>query len=188
MSPQRYGWAGDAGMEIDSLGELCVEQGVKSYLEVGARYGDTFYDIMSRLPKGSKGVCVDLPGGVWGTDGSLIALEKACGKLREMGYDITLIVGDSTDPGTVEKVKQEGPYDAALLDGDHRYAGIKTDFENYAPFCKMVALHDIVGHGQRHGPGIEVQVPKLWDEIRDDRSVEFVAPGSSMGIGVKWNT
>ena len=185
LSGQR---AGQQKYEIDGLGELCVKQGVESYLEVGARFGDTFFDIMSRLPKGSKGVCVDLPGEVWGTEGSLTDLENACEKLSEMGQDITLIIGDSTDPRIVEQVKRHGPYDAALLDGDHRYAGIKTDFDNYAPFCEMVALHDIVGHGQRHGPGIDVQVPTLWKEIKNARSVEFVAPGSCMGIGVRWNT
>jgi hypothetical protein len=179
---------GQQQFEIDSLAYLFAERGVRSYLEVGARYGDSFYDVMRRLPVGSKGVCVDFPGNVWGTAGSSEALEAACEKLRKKGYNITIILGDSTDPRVVKEVERLGPFDAALLDGDHRYNGIKKDFENYASLCGIVALHDIVGHGQRHSEGIEVEVPKFWREIKTKESVEFIAPGSAMGIGVVWNT
>jgi hypothetical protein len=60
-----------------------------------------------------------------------------------------------------------------FIDADHRYEGVKTDFENYLPLCSpdgRVALHDI--NGNPHDP--DVDVDKFWDEIVDDYStVEF---------------
>jgi predicted O-methyltransferase YrrM len=180
--------AGQMRVEIDSLIELYKNSGVTSYLEIGARYGDSFFEMMRALPKGSKGVCVDLPGNVWGTEGTEKFLKKACEKLRGLGYEIEMILGDSTDPAIIKQVEKLGPFDGALIDGDHRYKGVKTDYLNYAKFCeKLVAFHDIVGHGQRHDKNNYVEVPKFWAEIYDDEDcIEFVGPGSAMGIGVKW--
>ena len=181
--------AGQMQTEVDAMANLFADNNCQRYLEVGARYGDTFFDVMRRLPKGSRGVCVDLPGGVWGNDGTIEYLKKACNKLEEMGYDIQLIEGDSRDPGIIKKVERFGPFDCALIDADHRYAGVKADYENYAPMCKMgVALHDIAGEGQRHSKGINVEVPRFWKEIKTEGCHEFIGPASQMGIGVKWNT
>jgi hypothetical protein len=180
--------AGQMKIEVEAMIKTFQDAGVKKYLEIGSRYGDTFYDVMRALPEGSKGVCVDLPGDVWGTAGTDQYLKRACDKLRGMGYDVTMILGDSRDPETIKKVAALGPFDAGLLDGDHRYNGIKNDFENYAPMCKIVALHDIVGAGQRHDKNTYVEVPRFWEEIKKGDWVEFIGPGSSMGIGVLWNT
>ena len=177
--------SGQLEFELSSLISLFQYRNVRTYLEVGARYGDTFYDVMMSLPKGSRGVCVDLPGDVWGNAKSQPHLESACDELREQGYDITLIIGNSTDQTIVDAVKALGPYDAALIDGDHRYKGVKTDYRNYGPMCSMVAFHDIVGYGQRHAASVNVEVPRFWAEVREGQRVqEFVEPGSKMGIGV----
>jgi hypothetical protein len=169
--------------ELESFIAFLVDKGVTSYLEIGARYGDTFYDVMRSLPVGSKGVCVDLPGEFWGSRGSDNALKEVFTELTELGYDVHLILGDSTADSIVNYVRALGPYDAALLDGDHRYGGVSTDFSNYAHHCKHVALHDIAGEGQRHSKGVNVEVPRFWRELEGDK-VEFVAKGSKMGIGV----
>lgn len=179
--------AGQMQFELDRFIALLQQRNVTRYLEIGARYGDTFYDVMRALPKGSTGVCVDLPGNVWGSAGTLPYLKQACEDLRVLGYDITLIIGDSTDSDVIERIREHEHFDAALLDGDHRYQGIKTDFENYSPLCGMVALHDIVGEGQRHAKGVDVEVPRFWQEIKDhncDAAIEYIAPNSKMGIGI----
>ncbi len=178
--------AGQMQAELDAFIGFLKARGATSYLEVGARYGDTFYDVMRSLPVGSKGVCVDLPGEYWGSQGSEKALKEVFTELTEQGYDVHLIFGDSTADSIVNYVRALGPYDAALLDGDHRYEGVSTDFSNYAPHCKHVALHDIAGDGQRHSSGINVEVPRFWREL-DGEKVEFIASGSKMGIGV-WTT
>lgn len=175
--------------ELRSFIKFLKENNVGSYMEIGARHGDTFHEIMLSLPKGSKGVAVDLPGGLWGRDSSKISLKAAAIDLRQRGYDIEVILGDSTDPTIIEKVYAYGPYDAILIDGNHLYEGVKQDFENYAPLSPIVAFHDIVGSDQ-----IEkvfknpVQVPILWAEIKAagyyGETKEFVDKNSKMGIGV----
>lgn len=172
--------------ELRSFIDLLRARQVTRYLEIGARHGDTFFEIMMALPKGSKGVAVDLPGGMWGTDRSRGALEDACCDLRRRGYDVRCIFGDSRATGIRQLVMVEGPYDAALIDGDHRYEGVKADWENYARFAPLIAFHDIVGEGQAEKVhGNPVEVPRLWAELKAGyEHVEFVDEGSTMGIGV----
>ena len=175
--------AGQLQYELDAMISVFVEQNPTTYLEVGCRYGDTFYDVMTSLPKGSFGCAVDLPNSYWGGD-TEDYLKETCEELKAMGYRIELILGNSLDQETIDKVKSLGPFDIALLDGDHRYEGIRGDFEAYSPLCNVVAFHDIVGHGQRHSEGIYVEVPRFWDEIKHTNCVEIIEEGSKMGIGI----
>jgi cephalosporin hydroxylase len=174
--------------ELDCLIATMRQRSVRSYLEVGARYGDTFYDVMRSLPPGSRGVAIDLPGEVWGTQGTEKHLYAAADELRGMGYDITVLLGSSQHPDILKQAAALGPYDACLLDADHRYDAIKSDFEAYSPMCAMVALHDIVGHGQRHARGVDVEVPRFWQEIRRAGCMEFTATETTMGIGAWFRT
>lgn len=176
--------------ELRSFIDFLKSREVKSYLEIGARHGDTFHEVMLNLPKGSKGVAVDLPGGLWGRHTSKISLKAAVADLRQRGYDIEIILGDSTDTGIIEKVYGNGPYDAMLIDGNHLYDGVKQDFENYSPLAPLVAFHDIVGTGQIEKVNKNpVEVPILWEELKTGsygfvpEYVEFIDKGSLMGIG-----
>jgi len=173
--------SGQMKFELDSL--IAEFKGSTSYLEIGARYGDTFYDVMKSLPKGSLGVVVDLPASLWGSEGTEKYLKEACDELSK-DYEIHVFLGSSQNSKIVESVKSFGCFDACLIDGDHRYEGVKADFEAYQPICEKVALHDIVGIGQRHDKNNYVEVPRLWDEIKNDSCKEFIAKGSTMGIGV----
>lgn len=173
--------------ELRSLIALMRQRGVRSYLEVGARHGDTFFEVMTSLPKGSFGLAMDLPGGLWGTSKSVASLKEAKRELEVMGYQIVLSLGDSKLEASVDTAMAFGRYDAILIDGDHLYDGAKAEWLNYGPLGKMVAFHDIVGDGQAEKVhGNPVEVPRLWAEIKASGvgTVEFVAPGSKMGIGV----
>lgn len=174
--------------ELIGLIELLQREHVRTYLEIGARHGDTFYDVMRSLPAGSRGVAVDLPGGNWGTQKSQAHLKITCDSLRRSTYDTHVIFANSQDPATAEIVAPFGPFDAALIDGDHLYDGVKQDWLLYREMARIVIFHDIAGDGQRQRhSGLLVEVPQLWREIRNDyRHQEFIAPGSKMGIGVLW--
>lgn len=173
--------------ELEPFIALLKARKVRSYLEIGARHGDTFHAVMSALPVGSMGVALDWPGAPWGTDKSLMPLFAVERDLQQQGYRIHVAIGDSQSPAVIAKVLEEGPFDAILIDGDHRYDGVAADWRNYGGRASLVAFHDIAGSGQTSTDGLAVEVPRLWREIKDSRPrgkiVEFVGPGSTMGIG-----
>lgn len=173
--------------ELRSFIEYLQAAKVTRYLEVGARHGDTFYDIMCSLPVGSYGLAVDLPGGLWGKKSSVDSLHTAAAALRAKGYKIDVIIGDSTAPKIIQRVKEKGMFDAVLIDGDHSYKGVKKDWQNYNKLAPLVAFHDIVGEGQIEKVyGNPVEVPKFWAELKEkvENTVEFIDEGSLMGIGI----
>jgi tRNA G37 N-methylase Trm5 len=139
------------------------------------------------LPSLKYGLALDLPGGLWGKTTTGRQLIKACEDLRRRGFHVEHLFGDSREVETQVKVLNAGPFDAILIDGDHTYAGVQADWENYRALAPIVAFHDIVGHDQRERVSNRaVEVPRLWAEIKESglRCVEFTAPGSAMGIGV----
>lgn len=172
--------------ELRSFIAFLQERGVRRYLEIGARHGDTFHEVVCSLPPGSTAVAVDLPGGLWGTEKSRAHLEHAVADLVARGYKASCLFGDSQTDATKRLIVGRGPYDAILIDGDHTLAGVTRDWALYGDMAPLVAFHDIVGTGQAERVhGSPVEVPILWDAIvRSGADVrEFVAPDSKMGIG-----
>jgi hypothetical protein len=164
---------------------LLKERGVTSYLEIGARHGDTFYHVMRSLPRGSRGLAIDMPGGAWGTIKSVQSLMAAVNDLDACGYEVSTVMASSQLGCTVTQARKLAPFGAILIDGDHRYAGVKSDWELYGQMAPIVAFHDIVGDGQADAAGNKVEVPRLWSELKaGHKTIEFVGPDSLMGIGV----
>ncbi len=174
--------------EIREFIDLLVSENIRSYLEVGVYRGGTFDRVMRSLPRGSRGVAADLPGGRWGKAATEKSLTRTCERLRRDGYDVTLILGDSHDLATVERARSLSPFDAILIDADHLYEGVKRDWTNYGPMGRIVAFHDIAGEGHVNGANLEVEVPRLWRELQaaSNATREIIAPRSKKGIGVIW--
>lgn len=173
--------------ELTSFVEFLRARGVKRYLEIGARDGDTFHFVMSALGAWSFGLAVDLPGGLWGKRTTSAHLLTAVQDLALKRYDVRMRLGDSTAADIIGEIHKAGPFDAILIDGDHTYEGVKADWENYRDLASLIAFHDIVGHGQAEKvTNRAVEVPRLWAEIKAEgyRTVEFISPGSAMGIGI----
>lgn len=174
--------------ELAHLIALLRHEGVKSYGEIGAREGDTFHAVMSALPVGSKGVALDLPEAKWGHNKTRRKLEAAVKDLVSKGYRASAIFGDSSTISTIRMFHGRGPYDAILIDGDHRLEGVTADWNRYGKMARIVAFHDINGDGQQWKDGSRVEVPLLWRAIQQQEyaTAEFITPGSIMGIGVVW--
>ena len=75
--------------------------------------------------------------------------------------------------------------DALFIDGDHSYAGVRKDYDLYAPLVRLgglIAFHDIVD-----GPETSVgEVPRFWREVRGTLRdpVEIVESWSQGGFGI----
>lgn len=171
--------------EIAALVAVVEREKPRTYLEVGVGRGDTFHRIVSAMPPGSRAVAVDDPEQAWGLEGSRAQLMRAADDLRSKGYDVRLIFGNSRAKRVIDEAAALGPFDMAFIDGDHTLKGVSSDWINYGSGVPVVAFHDIVDTMRPNLIGEVIEVPEFWRALREGRRVEeFVAPGSTMGIGV----
>lgn len=171
--------------ELEALLALFVAEGVRSYIEVGARWGDTFARVAETLAPGATLVAVDLPGGPWGASDSRPVLENAARYAQSLGHDVTLLFGPSAAPATVAAVRAIRPrYDAVLIDADHAEAAVRADWLAYGPLARLVAFHDIAPLPENR----RIEVPRVFGPLSTThRSRTFIdAAHPGMGIGVLW--
>lgn len=169
--------------------DLVRTQNVGSYLEVGAKFGGTFRAVGEAMPKGSRLVAVDLPNGTRAWKESQASLERHVRELNEQGYDARVIWGDSTDKRLIEQVRALAPFDLVLIDANHTLPYVSQDWENYGPMGRMVAFHDIAWRRMRGFDGVPIDVPQLWNAIKDGfvyREIKCCPSGKNNGIGVLW--
>lgn len=175
--------------ELAALIDLMTENSVRSYLEIGAKFGGSLWRIGSALGKGARIVAVDMPQGTSEWEASHASLSACIDWLRENGRDAHVIFGDSADKETIEAVAKLGPFDVVFIDGDHRLDGIKKDWANYGPLGKMVAFHDIAWRNEPKDRGYMIDAPEFWADVkRDYRHTEIRLDPTKRdnGIGVLW--
>lgn len=167
--------------------EILRAEDVRSYLEIGSKYGGTLHWVAGALRANPcRLTVVDLP---QGNAGTLPHLHEAVDACRELGHDVKLLIGDSTDPEVIEHVRDRGPYDAVFIDGNHTLPFVMSDWNTYGPMARIVAFHDI---GWRMTPErkgkMPIEVPLLWDEIKAQgwRTQEIRLEPRDNGIGIVW--
>jgi predicted O-methyltransferase YrrM len=183
----QYQTAQQIEAEIAAFVHLLVSEGVRSYLEIGSKWGGSLWRVANALPAGSRIVSVDLPWGKRETEPHLVACYQA---LKEKGYDTHLFLGDSTSETMIEEVRALSPFDAVFIDANHTEPYVRQDWANYGPMGKIVAFHDI-NWKPRPQPSskLPIDVPKVWNEIKAGfRCEEIVFDARDNGIGVLWRT
>jgi cephalosporin hydroxylase len=157
-------------------------------VEIGADAGGTLY-AWQQLPSVRRVIAIDLPSGPYSSGES---------RLNEHGCEV--IYGNSHDPATVERLVDllaGDRVDCLFIDGDHSYAGVKADWELYAPMVRLggiVAFHDICPHTGIQiywdGRPVDVDVDLFWRQLQLDsghRGEEIVTyPGNWGGIGWRY--
>lgn len=167
--------------ELAAFQAFIRERGVRRYLEIGSRNGDSFHAVMTAIGAGGYGLAVDRPENRDAQSKLLGTLEE----LRDIGCEVASIFGDSRDRLVIRRARAAGPFDLVLIDADHRYEGIAKDFATYGDLAPLVALHDVAAPDDHWSDGHPNGVGRFWREIRDGREhQEIIAPGSLMGFGV----
>jgi predicted O-methyltransferase YrrM len=154
--------------------------------EIGTLYGGNTL-IMSRMLPVEQLIGVDLR----------VRYRSRLKRLVAAGQRISLIDGSTTDPATlatVERLLDGDLLDLLFIDGDHEFAGARSDFLTYRHLVRpggMIVFHDIQPDGREQGIDAGPWaggVPVLWRLIRDHyATVEFIADRDNQlgyGIGV----
>ena len=89
---------------------------------------------------------------------------------------VSLIRRSSTDMEAITQASGES-YDLLIIDGDHSYAGVKSDFENYS---RMVRLGGYVIFAEYGSPE--------WPEVQDFVDREVSVAGHTALVGASWRT
>jgi len=163
--------------EIETLSSLLSEKDPSVILEIGTyRGGDLF--LFSRIGTAEKRLI--------GVDIRYDSLHNIRPKGENFdGY--TLILGDSQERATVDRVRKElmgSSVDFLFIDGCHKTESVISDFDNYGRFMaekSIVAFHDIKSCKGDHptGPGL------AWNQIKEGRDfVEILGSRKWGGIGV----
>lgn len=159
-------------------------------LEIGTYRGGTLFVIANLAAPDATIISVDLPST---TLGPLIRFLQAplLNKFVRDRQKLHLIRESSHEMQTVSQISKilaGRKLDLLFIDGDHSYAGVKSDFKMYSPLVRkggLVAFHDIAGNAFQKTAGVR----SFWAELKESyQTLEIVqdTDSVSMGIGVLW--
>ena len=152
--------------EIIQLLELLKPQKLRVIIEIGTMKGGTLFLFSKITANNAIIISIDLPRARFGGGYPKYRIPLYRG-FASQNQRIFLIRADSHLKSTLKKVQNilnDKKVDLLFLDGDHRYMGVKNDFEMYTPLLGKrgnVVFHDIVQCLEQ-----DVNVHKFWNEIK----------------------
>lgn len=161
----------------------------QSVVEIGAGRGGMLAAYCAAAAEDATIVSVDLEGGPFGAGVSDAELRVRAN--AQPGQKLHLVRGDSRDTEIYGRVHELVPngVDVLMIDGDHSYEGVSSDFSMYSQLVKpdgILALHDILPHSV----WTDCQVDRFWAELPADARREITSPheladgGTWGGIGI----
>jgi len=196
--PEQVGFAMDAASgflrpmqnrkEIERLAEIVRTRQPKRVLEIGTARGGTLFLFSQNAAPDALIVSLDLPFGING--GGYPEWKKPVYQaFAKPDQELILIRGDShSEESKREVIKRAGeaPFDLIMIDADHRYEGVKRDFELYAPLVAsdgIIVMHDVLPNRF----DAEIQVDRFWEEVQAQFRTEMIVDDpdqGNMGIGL----
>ncbi len=171
--------------ELSPLISLLKKRKLNTIVEIGTAKGGTFYVWCKIAQPEAKIVSIDLPGGSFGGGYTLNDVKKFR-TYKKQKQELHFIRKDSHEQITKKKlveILKGKEIDLLIIDGDHKYFGVKKDWKLYSPLVKkngLVVFHDILFH-----PKVpKCKVEKLWNEIKvDHKHTEFIDKDDDRGWG-----
>lgn len=164
--------------EIKLLAQKVKQIHPQVIVEIGIGQGGTLYIWCRYIQEARKIISIDLPR--YPTQ-----KEKFFKSFAER--KVHILRGDSHTDETeiaLSEILDGEKIDFLFIDGDHKYAGVKDDFQRYKKFVRkggMIAFHDIAPGS----PHIVGGVPILWREIKNRfKHLEIVEDWNQGGYGI----
>ena len=131
--------------------------GVRRYLEIGVQHGGTFVittEYLDRFAGIDDAVAVDVM--------NVRSLRRYSRERPQARF----VRESSRSDRFRSLLRESGPFDLALIDGDHRYEAVLSDWETVRGHARLVAFHDIV---DSLSPGVR----QVWREVRERHADEY---------------
>lgn len=177
--------------EIGELMNRVREKRPKRIMEIGTARGGTLFLFCQNAAPDATIVSLDLPFGING-GGYPDWKDPIYRSFAQPDQNLILIRGDSHADASKEDVLRlagEEPFDIIMIDADHRYEGVKRDFELYAPLVAqdgLIVMHDVLPNRF----DAEIQVDRFWAEVQARFDTDEIAEDpeqGNMGIGIVRN-
>ena len=177
--------------EILALLERLTPLRPRRVLEIGTAAGGTLLLLSRVAADDALLVSIDQPEGGFGGGYNLLRASLYRSFARR-GQRIVLIRADSHRRSTRRRLAAAlggELLDFLFIDGDHSAAGVRQDFDDYAPFVRpggLIALHDI----RPDERGWSGEVHHVWPELAarlggEELVDESGAPGYGIGL-LRW--
>ncbi len=154
--------------ELSPLISRLKKRKLRTIVEIGTAKGGTFYAWCRIAEPHATLISIDLPGGPFGGGYSLTDAKtfRKYGKKNQRLHFLRTDSHRKETAGRVTRMLKGRRIDLLFIDGDHRYSGVKRDWELYSPLVKdngLIVFHDILFH-----PKVRVcKVDRFWKEIKE---------------------
>lgn len=165
----------------DYLRGVALSPGVRRYLEVGCREGDSLRQIVANSPAIERVVVCDMWGPMYGGTGRG-GHDHIDAMLNGFAYAGERLFLDGDSKELVPTLREE--FDLVLVDGDHSPAGARADLINCWPLVAsggQLVFHDICHHAH---PGLRALFHAFMDNQRDCGARHEILEGH--GLAVAW--